>query len=650
MALRDIHIPYGADLSYGLKTVLHKNGINGHIWRNDNGSFQLVVQGHDSPQLVYNITDRQAKYLAGWGSGFMNRRAYETFTNIVKSDFQIPLDYVTANNAFVNVTTGLHGYRIGGQRPPLFALYNNPFGTFMGYHLRRDDGQLRFAPGGMIIPERPNGYLKPGEMASGAYGFYYKGNRQSEVGQDKNEGRDSSEVLIDARLQPAKRENGRAVPYSDEITTPVYFTQEKFLNILKSHGLEIDTNSKTLVVKSSATRVNTGYELTQQELNDILSLDKKKTLDDRLKVLNNVIVGDFKSGVTKEMLESKNLVNIEFRDDVKAVLEKGFIEQEREAQERASRVKEQRQREQEIAKKQQEIESKRERINNDPHAVYGRDIALYLSGKDWFNPEKHGRRIQVEEIWVEKTAGSHYLMRAEINGHVVSHSISEKDYQKFTALEDAHKMKMFDHIFDEVKIGNGNTADTIDDVYMITDAHGKSETLSNVVDGQNIGGIAPNKGFYTDIRHGRELEIGQIEIAQKNNGKFEMSAYIDGQRISHEITEKQYNKFIAVDDYQRLKLFDKVFDEVKMKTRPGEGHHIGAAILAGLTATAEILTGIGSIARPRPLQRPDVYMTSTVTPVYFKPGVVSPADVAAMQFGAAVESREMQRIDKGLGL
>ena len=67
--------------------------------------------------------------------------------------------------------------------------------------------------------------------------------------------------------------------------------------------------------------------------------------------------------------------------------------------------------------------------------------------------------------------------------------------------------------------------------------------------------------------------------------KYRMTAVINGEEISHEITRRQYDKFMAVDDYHRMRLFSKVFDEVDMKQLPREqregGANIGAAILAG---------------------------------------------------------------------
>ena len=48
----------------------------------------------------------------------------------------------------------------------------------------------------------------------------------------------------------------------------------------------------------------------------------------------------------------------------------------------------------------------------------------------------------------------------------------------------------------------------------------------------------------------------------ETEGKYRMTAVIDGEAVSHEITQKQYDKFMAIDDYHRLKLFSKIFGEV----------------------------------------------------------------------------------------
>lgn len=77
--------------------------------------------------------------------------------------------------------------------------------------------------------------------------------------------------------------------------------------------------------------------------------------------------------------------------------------------------------------------------------------------------------------------------------------------------------------------------------------------------------------------------------------KYRMAAVINGESISHEITQKQYDKFMAIDDYHRMKLFSRIFHEVDMKTLPGRGVNIGAAILAGLAMTGEMAHGVGHV-------------------------------------------------------
>ena len=58
-----------------------------------------------------------------------------------------------------------------------------------GWHIRRVGGTL-FMQGAPMVPDRPDGRMKPGELQNGAYGFYYKG-QQTQVQQP------SRDVLAD---------------------------------------------------------------------------------------------------------------------------------------------------------------------------------------------------------------------------------------------------------------------------------------------------------------------------------------------------------------------------------------------------------------------------------------------------------------------
>ena len=122
--------------------------------------------------------------LTDWGTNSANKKAYNVFTSIVGNDFYLPKNFVHARNANGRVVMGLHGYRIGcdeygrvgrlGMPPPFLGWTPRQQG---GFHLRRVGGQL-FYPQAPYVAERPDGRMKPGELQSGGYGFYYKGSQQ----------------------------------------------------------------------------------------------------------------------------------------------------------------------------------------------------------------------------------------------------------------------------------------------------------------------------------------------------------------------------------------------------------------------------------------------------------------------------------------
>ena len=101
------------------------------------------------------------------------------------ADFDLPKDFVHAQNANGRVAMGLHGYRTGAGEYGRVGMPMRPFHPIChgflgwtprqqgGFHLRRIGGDLYY-PGAPIVPNRPDGRMKPGELQSGGYGFYYK--------------------------------------------------------------------------------------------------------------------------------------------------------------------------------------------------------------------------------------------------------------------------------------------------------------------------------------------------------------------------------------------------------------------------------------------------------------------------------------------
>jgi hypothetical protein len=366
------------------------------------------------------------------------------------------------------------------------------------------------------------------------------------------------------------------------------------------------------------------------------------SVDARLAIINEVIGKDFDTKLTKEMLETKELVSLDLKPEVRQEVEAPFIEQER-------RIEEQ----QRLAEARAEQRRESERIERDPNAINGREIQTILGNKGWFQPVANGREMVVGEIRVDKTLNGTYVMEAEVNGRLLAHSISAKDYQKFLDLDDAHRLKMFDKVFNEVEIKSAHGESLYqDDLYLAHDGqsivHQKEVDIqnatSNRVDGATLLEFNERKGFYRERAHGREVEVGNIQVDPTANGKYKMTAVINGQTISHEITQKQYDKFLAVDDYHRMQLFSKIFNEVDIKTRPGEGHNLGAALLAALVVGGEVMRdGLSVPHEPRP----EIYETRT-GPVYHKAGVVSPADVAAANFRSEEANLGVPGPDEGI--
>ena len=370
-----------------------------------------------------------------------------------------------------------------------------------------------FYPGAPMVDERPDRRLKPGELQSGGYSFYYnKGNQQQAQVPQKDVLQELQSVITPAVNRPRSQEPAK--PYKELITSQVYFSNEKWQECLASHGIIIDEKAKTLTIQSSNTQSDMIYDLRADELKALTSNSIKEVpVAKRLEILNNVIKDDFADKITMDMLNSKEQISINLKPEVK---------QELEAQLAPAVVKEQNQ----AMVVEQEVD--------DPKVGKVHDQDLDES-KGWFREGRHGREVMVEDIRVEPS---------------------------------------------------------------------------------------------------------------EQEGKYKMTAIINGESISHEITQKQYDKFMAVDDYHRMKLFSKVFNEVDMKSRGdgvGLGTKIGAALLAGLRMAGEVTYGAADIAHniehiKEPHSGPEIYVEQHCAHPrpYFKPGVDTPMDVAARNFEAAM--------------
>ena len=535
MSIRSSSLPVGRDLSPELQEILRRNGMQAHIIRQGEG-YQLAVQGHDSPLLTYSITAQQMRDLVDWGTNSANKKAYNTFAALVSNDFYMPRNFVHARNANGRVAMGLHGYRIGvgeyGRLPwdrRCAHMMMDPYhGRFLGwtprnqegFHMRRVGGAM-FMQGAPLVPERPDGRMKPGEMQNGGYGFYYKGGQQNMVQQPSQDVlSDLQSVIPPVEVRPRSAEPAK--PYNELITSKVYFSNEKWQECLASHGIVIDPTGKTLTVQSTATRQDFVYDLTDEELRKLTSNSIKEVpVQNRIDLINNVIKNDFQDKLTMDMLNSKEQIGLKLTPEVEAELnsrQQIVIDQSQPL----------------VYDDQTIIEPEDRSVAH----VDGNSLYEINEGKGWFREGKHGREVQVDDIKVEPVRD----------------------------------------------------------------------------------------------------DKGEIQKDEKGNALFRMTAVINGESISHEITQKQYDKFMAIDDYHRMKLFSHIFSEVDMKNVPGMQSNVGAKIGGALLAGLAVMSELG-----RDRCAPAVFVEHHHDPrphVYFKGSVDSPQDLASRAFDAGLNAGE----------
>lgn len=479
MAIRQNTNPHHLELHPELQDILMRNGMRATVTGSSNG-FQLVVQGHDSPLLYYPISEKQLRALVDWGTNTANKRAYNTLASIVAADFDLPRDFVHARNANGRVAMGLHGNRIGvgeyGQvAMPVPMMHRHPFGRgFLGWtprnqegwHMRRIGGQLWFPAGAPMVAVRPDGRQKPGELQTGGYGFYYKGAPQGAI-QGTVPQQDvlaQMKTVIQPIPQP-ERPKVPAVPYNQAITSDVYFSNEKWQEVLKTHGIVIDPEKKTVTIQSSAEQADFVYDLTDEEVAKLTNNSIKEVpVADRIRIINGVIQDDFADAITLDTLNSDKALEIALKPEVRQDLN----------QQEQSVVN--------LAQNQPVVQNEQYTVSPEEQAmmdmlheghpeigavINGRDLYALEENKAWFREGQHGREVSVERISVQPVVpeqqpeGEHkgkgksatetkYTMTAVINGEVITHEISQKDYNKFLAVNDLQRMKMFSKIFSEV--------------------------------------------------------------------------------------------------------------------------------------------------------------------------------------------------------
>ena len=455
MSIRSESLPYRGRLSYQLEDLLRRNGMSAQL-AVEEGKYKLLVQGHDSPLLRYDISEQQFRALGDGGTNYANKKAYNTFNSIVGKDFDLPSSFVAARNVNGRVAMGLHGYRVGvGEYGRPFPMRPHAFGAgFLGWMPRQQPGfHLRRIGDVPMVVEHADGRIRPGELKSGGYGYYYKGGQQP-ANQVADPLRDLQTYFPPVQTRPRPTEPAK--PYKELITSDVYFTNEKWQEVLSSHGIIIDADKKLLTIQSTGTQQDFVYDLTEEEVKKLTDNSLKAVpLQERIDLLNHVISGDFKDSITKDMLNSTEHISITLKPEV----EQSLVQQQQVLNHQVDVIPDPLQQQQHLAPS----------LNPEDGYVNGQDLEEGDERKGWYREGKHGRSVEVGDIWVEKVQPQKaegegaqnddqknnqvtYRMSAVINGQVVSHEISQKQYDKFMVVDDYQRMRMLSKVFKEVDL------------------------------------------------------------------------------------------------------------------------------------------------------------------------------------------------------
>ncbi len=571
--------PRATDVAPQLQSVLHANGMQAHISLSETGTYQLVTISHNSSQpRYYDLNEKQLDALVNGGTNTWNKNAYNTFVSIVKDDYYIPGSWVAAKNANSPVNHGLWGHTIMdgeyGYRDPRFRPFAGPgfgkfdnslFGFLFGggrYHIRRVAGRPYFANSAPVVIERPDGRLKPGELKSGSYGFYDKGNQKKDV---------LSNLEVDVKPRVLERPKGKALPLKDYIngySTLLTFSGAGFAEVLSSHGIVVDKDKKTLTIKSDGVNKNLEYTLTDEELNTILNdklrftdtRGKKKhvhnknapNISERLDVINKVIANDFADKITVDHLQSKDYINIKLKPETAASL--GLLEKQANAYNKNIDTLDL-----DMREMRQDYRTGFIDKWNSIGVVDGRTLS---EDKGFYLPMDKGRRVAVGEIQAYPTndgTKTSYRMTAVINNQVMSHEISKDDYIKFINYDDEHRLQLFDKVFDEVKIKSASNG-------MLED-NTRSSYLDEAKD------VVRLEGDYSLVSSKSSAAItGAMAWKDNISGDYTINVRTnkDAGMWSFKITEDQYTKFKYATNEERAQMLTSLIpltDENKEKMK-----------------------------------------------------------------------------------
>ena len=145
-----------------------------------------------------------------------------------------------------------------------------------------------------------------------------------------------------------------------------------------------------MTVLSKGTTQDFEYSLSDDDFKKLTDNSLKTTpLNERLDIINRYIGNDFNEKITMDMLNSKESISITVKPESSTV--------EMQQAEGVYTDKN-------VSLKQEIVEEARMAPTTNPEEGYvnGQDLQSLNESKGWYREGKHGREVEVGDIWVEK--------------------------------------------------------------------------------------------------------------------------------------------------------------------------------------------------------------------------------------------------------
>lgn len=201
----------------------------------------------------------------------------------------------------------------------------------------------------------------------------------------------------------------------------------------------------------------------------------------------------------------------------------------------------------------------------------GKPLSLEEIQKNFSDDQKEAAKLLYDKI-KDFHNGNTMLLYGEKDGKPFIYELTEREYLKYNALDEDRREKYLQHLL------SSKEAETQKIAGPQTNKAADLSTLVTLVD-QDYDGKELIEG---ELRNGNTINVSNINVHQASellvkmndagtkeqipqetldrlNGRYLMTALVNGHTVSHVIDKETYDRFASLNEQQRLKEFRKVY-------------------------------------------------------------------------------------------